>query len=129
MHACSHLSIKQKQRRTFSFPFSSFGTWKAVAKYVDSPEESFSTPFEVKEYGRKKSHPCAGRFLPNPQLHSFKSLGSSSGNTLYSPSLCFHWKITYGVSPARLQAFGDYYRRKDVLEEEAHMKKCAVSLS
>ncbi|XP_078242739.1 A.superbus venom factor 1 isoform X2 [Pogona vitticeps] len=26
------------------------GTWKVVAKYQDSPDEIFSTPFEVKEY-------------------------------------------------------------------------------
>ncbi|XP_015667008.1 venom factor [Protobothrops mucrosquamatus] len=28
----------------------SFGTWKAVAKYENSPEESYTAPFEVREY-------------------------------------------------------------------------------
>uniref|UniRef100_A0ACB8EM83 Uncharacterized protein n=1 Tax=Sphaerodactylus townsendi TaxID=933632 RepID=A0ACB8EM83_9SAUR len=28
----------------------SFGTWKVVAKYADSPQETFTTQFEVKEY-------------------------------------------------------------------------------
>uniref|UniRef100_A0ABM5FQG6 A.superbus venom factor 1-like n=1 Tax=Pogona vitticeps TaxID=103695 RepID=A0ABM5FQG6_9SAUR len=36
---------------TYNIPeLVSLGTWKVVAKYQDSPEESFSTPFEVKEY-------------------------------------------------------------------------------
>uniref|UniRef100_A0A670KLM7 Complement C3 n=1 Tax=Podarcis muralis TaxID=64176 RepID=A0A670KLM7_PODMU len=33
-----------------SFPFSSLGTWKIVAKYQESPQETFTTQFDVKEY-------------------------------------------------------------------------------
>uniref|UniRef100_A0A670KPJ2 Uncharacterized protein n=1 Tax=Podarcis muralis TaxID=64176 RepID=A0A670KPJ2_PODMU len=33
-----------------SFSFSSLGTWKIVAKYQDSPQETFTTQFDVKEY-------------------------------------------------------------------------------
>uniref|UniRef100_A0ABM5FQH8 Complement C3 n=1 Tax=Pogona vitticeps TaxID=103695 RepID=A0ABM5FQH8_9SAUR len=37
--------------QTYNLPeLVSLGTWKAVAKYQDSPDETFSTPFEVKEY-------------------------------------------------------------------------------
>ncbi|KAJ7317107.1 hypothetical protein JRQ81_003269, partial [Phrynocephalus forsythii] len=37
--------------QTYNIPeLVSLGTWKVVAKYQDSPEESFSTPFEIKEY-------------------------------------------------------------------------------
>uniref|UniRef100_A0A8D2LE27 Complement C3 n=1 Tax=Varanus komodoensis TaxID=61221 RepID=A0A8D2LE27_VARKO len=46
-----------------SFSISSLGTWQVVAKYEDSPEFTFSTPFDVKEYGRKKH--WAGMALPN----------------------------------------------------------------
>nr|XP_020634475.1 A.superbus venom factor 1-like [Pogona vitticeps] len=36
---------------TYNIPeLVSLGTWKVVAKYQDSPDEIFSTPFEVKEY-------------------------------------------------------------------------------
>uniref|UniRef100_A0A803T678 Complement C3 n=1 Tax=Anolis carolinensis TaxID=28377 RepID=A0A803T678_ANOCA len=33
------------------------GTWNVVAKYQDSPQETFKTPFDVKEYGNKSSIP------------------------------------------------------------------------
>ncbi|XP_061495331.1 complement C3 [Rhineura floridana] len=37
--------------RPFNLPeIVSFGTWKAVAKYQDSPQQTFTTPFDVKEY-------------------------------------------------------------------------------
>lgn len=32
--------------------FSSLGTWTITAKFEDSPEQVFSTQFEVKEYGK-----------------------------------------------------------------------------
>uniref|UniRef100_A0A8D2LCU4 Complement C3 n=1 Tax=Varanus komodoensis TaxID=61221 RepID=A0A8D2LCU4_VARKO len=39
-----------------SFSISSLGTWQVVAKYEDSPEFTFSTPFDVKEYGTQCEH-------------------------------------------------------------------------
>ncbi|XP_072847649.2 A.superbus venom factor 1 isoform X1 [Pogona vitticeps] len=47
----SQKMISSAVARTYNIPeLVSLGTWKVVAKYQDSPEESFSTPFEVKEY-------------------------------------------------------------------------------
>uniref|UniRef100_A0A803T6H3 Complement C3 n=1 Tax=Anolis carolinensis TaxID=28377 RepID=A0A803T6H3_ANOCA len=37
--------------------FCYLGTWNVVAKYQDSPQETFKTPFDVKEYGNKSSIP------------------------------------------------------------------------
>uniref|UniRef100_A0A8C3T538 Uncharacterized protein n=1 Tax=Chelydra serpentina TaxID=8475 RepID=A0A8C3T538_CHESE len=35
---------------SFLFPSSSLGTWKITARYEDSPQQSFSAQFDVKEY-------------------------------------------------------------------------------
>lgn len=85
MFSCIHKAETMKNL----FSFSSLGTWKVVAKYQNSPNESFSTQFEIKEYGRKEKHPCAGLSLPDSQLHSYKSLGSSLGKTLCFPTFIF----------------------------------------
>uniref|UniRef100_A0ACB8ENC5 Uncharacterized protein n=1 Tax=Sphaerodactylus townsendi TaxID=933632 RepID=A0ACB8ENC5_9SAUR len=48
-----HASITSVSSNTqpFNLPeIVSFGTWKVVAKYADSPQETFTTQFEVKEY-------------------------------------------------------------------------------
>uniref|UniRef100_A0A8C3SYP9 Uncharacterized protein n=1 Tax=Chelydra serpentina TaxID=8475 RepID=A0A8C3SYP9_CHESE len=37
---------------SFLFPSSSLGTWKITARYEDSPQQSFSAQFDVKEYGK-----------------------------------------------------------------------------
>uniref|UniRef100_A0A670KLW7 Complement C3 n=1 Tax=Podarcis muralis TaxID=64176 RepID=A0A670KLW7_PODMU len=46
---CVEYSIGQAVKIP-SFSFSSLGTWKIVAKYQDSPQETFTTQFDVKEY-------------------------------------------------------------------------------
>uniref|UniRef100_A0A803U1W7 Complement C3 n=1 Tax=Anolis carolinensis TaxID=28377 RepID=A0A803U1W7_ANOCA len=48
-HTC-HGLIKQKHSQILQFPSSSLGTWNVVTKYQDSPQETFKTPFDVKEY-------------------------------------------------------------------------------
>ncbi|XP_054859268.1 LOW QUALITY PROTEIN: complement C3 [Eublepharis macularius] len=48
-----HASISSVSTNTqpFNIPeIVSFGTWKVVAKYQDSPQQNFTTQFEVKEY-------------------------------------------------------------------------------
>uniref|UniRef100_A0A8C3I639 Complement C3 n=1 Tax=Chrysemys picta bellii TaxID=8478 RepID=A0A8C3I639_CHRPI len=37
---------------SFLFPSCSLGTWKITAKYEDSPQQTFSAQFDVKEYGK-----------------------------------------------------------------------------
>uniref|UniRef100_A0A8C5WXU3 Anaphylatoxin-like domain-containing protein n=1 Tax=Laticauda laticaudata TaxID=8630 RepID=A0A8C5WXU3_LATLA len=44
------LIVKPKQWKSSLFSFYSFGTWKAVAKYEHSPEESYTAYFDVREY-------------------------------------------------------------------------------
>uniref|UniRef100_A0A803TRE9 NTR domain-containing protein n=1 Tax=Anolis carolinensis TaxID=28377 RepID=A0A803TRE9_ANOCA len=55
------------------------GTWNVVTKYEDSPQKTFRTPFDVKEYGRKNSllysdgDPHLWNSLPN-EIRSAPSL-------------------------------------------------------
>uniref|UniRef100_A0A8C4YQZ9 Complement C3 n=1 Tax=Gopherus evgoodei TaxID=1825980 RepID=A0A8C4YQZ9_9SAUR len=75
---------------SFLFPSSSLGTWKITAKYEDSPHQTFSAQFDVKEYGK---NPAPTGF---PYLSYFLPIRISS-RYLYGKKLDGHAFVLFGV--------------------------------
>uniref|UniRef100_A0A8C4YUJ0 Complement C3 n=1 Tax=Gopherus evgoodei TaxID=1825980 RepID=A0A8C4YUJ0_9SAUR len=78
---------------SFLFPSSSLGTWKITAKYEDSPHQTFSAQFDVKEYGKNPTIIFSNRF---PYLSYFLPIRISS-RYLYGKKLDGHAFVLFGV--------------------------------